>query len=164
MWGLNLFKYALDALVVCFGTWTAYCHLLVYTGQDFHMLTRLSFVVPMISAVLLYLLWSAGGRAPVKAFDPPAAPSHLSSHWMIQVLVAGGIVGIYLVTKSLVIFWLFAVAYLAWVHWSGRGMALPHPTDGAAEPKWTPLVLLILMLAAMFVTWHARWPDLDDAF
>ncbi|MFC1705965.1 DUF6077 domain-containing protein [Planctomycetota bacterium] len=157
-----------DSFIVFFALWTAYCNVLVLTGQSFDVLVTW---LPIPSAIALAVLWLLV-RARFRAVPDPPVPerSHAHSHPPLgsrnakAIGVAALCVVILHVTGSYATFWLLAVVLLSYVV-----ATEPRPTGsgGAAQPTTSRRAcygFALLAVVAVIATLISHRPDSDDDF
>lgn len=152
----------LELATIGFGTWTLYCHGVVFAAGGFHTLVRLAWI-PVLLASLLVIL-----RVPLRARPtdppPPTPGTGRTSPW-VRLLCAGIVVLGYALSENYLVLWGGGVFILAWFlldgspHVAGRGQPQPETASAANNAA-----LMILVVVAVGVTLVTHRADLDDSF
>jgi len=154
---------ACDGFVVLFGVWSVLSQAVSLLGGSPRLLGRLSLLVPLPAAAILWAMERAARRFRPEAGRPAAAPSEARHPQWAALAGAVGLAAFYTLTQSYRIFWpaacLFAGVFYV-LHLKAPSIreerdARPAPT--AAEIAVCTVLAVVVVAATLFV--HRMYYD-----
>lgn len=165
----SFLRWACDGFVVVFGLWSVLSQAVALAGGSARLLERLSLLIPLPAAAILYGL----GRAAVRNRSPQALPAlttagdrELPQRPCWPALVGAVVLAAYYaLAGGYVVFWATACLFLGWFyiqHLSAPALG-QNPLDGTAGSKAEFPVLALLAVVILASTLLVHRMHYDDS-
>jgi hypothetical protein len=163
----NLFTLALDSFIVLFGSWTLYCHLIVFFGYSFTTLFHFCFFSLILALLSFDILLCVSNKFIGPTFLASKGNNTLHKSnipFTTKIMLAFFVALSYKWIDNYLIFWSISIIYFIFI-------IFDRPSNNHIEIKScevpllkkTKIGILLLICFSISITLFSHRPDTDDA-